>query len=153
MNNNMFGCFVSCPSLMYDATEEQKLNAKNKGDLFRTYIWGNKGICDTLKKLNQEDYGKDLILVLFQFYVSPILFVLQNLKEIEQYRKKEKSIGIPIIVNDDNFFSKSEEERYLFLKQSILQKIDLLEEVINKKKLDTNISLLKYDLQRIINEF
>ena len=149
-DKNIFGCYVSYPSLMYDATELQKENAKKQGDLFRQYIWGDKGICDTLKKLNQDDYGKDLKLALFQFYVNPIAYELDNLKEIEAYRKNEKSIGIPIVVNDENFFSKSEEGRYSFLKQSILQKLDLLAEVVKKKKLDTKMDLLKADLEKIL---
>jgi hypothetical protein len=150
-DKNIFGCYVSYPSLMYDATELQKENAKKQGDLFRQYVWGDKGICDTLKKLNQDDYGKDLKLALFQFYVNPIAYELDNLKEIESYRKNEKSIGIPIVVNDKNFFSQTEEGRYSFLKQAILQKLDLLEEVVKKKKLDTNMEQLKTDLQQILN--
>lgn len=147
---NIFGCYVSYPSLMYDATEEQKVNAKKLGDLFRTYIWGEKGICDTLKKLNNEKYGKDLKLALFQFYINPMSIVMQALKEIESYRSKEKAIGIPIIVTDENFFNKDETERYNFLKEATLQKLDLLEEVLKKKKLDTNMELLKLDLKNIL---
>jgi len=101
--------------------------------------------------LTNETYGKDLMIILFQFYVNPLPIELQNLKEIEPYRKKEKAIGIPIIVNDENFFSKSEEGRYNFLKQSILQKLDLLAEVVKKKKLDTNMEQLKTDVQEILN--
>ena len=132
MNNdkNIFGCFFKVgfdPSL----TEQDFANLANT---FKSYIWGDKGICDTLKKLNNEDYGTDLKLVLFQFNVKPTAIELQRLKEIEPYRANEKAIGIPIIVNDENFFSKSEEGRYSFLKQSILQKLDLLTEVVKKKK-------------------
>ncbi len=150
-DKNIFGCFVSYPSLVYGATDEQKLDAKKQGDLFHSYIWGDKGICDTLKRLNNDDYGEDLKLVLFQFYVNPIAFEKRNLKEIESYRKKEKSIGIPIIVTNENFFSKSEEERYSFLKQSILQKLNFLAEVVKRKKLDTNMEQLKTDLQKLLD--
>jgi hypothetical protein len=104
-----------------------------------------------LKKLKHENYGKDLILALFQFNVKPTSMELQNLKEIEPYRKKERAIGIPIIVTDENFFSKSEEGRYSILKQSVLQKLDLLAEVVKKKKLDTKMEQLKADLQRILS--
>lgn len=150
-DKNIFGCYVSYPSLMYDATELQKENAKKQGDLFHEYVWGEKGICDTLKKLNQEDYGKDLKLVLFQFYINPIAYELNNIKEIEAYRKNEKSIGIPIVVNEKNFFSQTEEGRHSFLKQSIFQKLDLLAEVIKKKKLDTKMDLLKADLEKLLS--
>ena len=147
VKDNIFGCFFKVgfdPSL-----SEQDF--KNLADTFKAYIWGEKGISDTLKKLKHEDYGKDLVLALFQFNVKPTPMELQRLKEIEPYRKNEKSIGIPIIVNDENFFSKSEEGRYSFLKQSILQKLDLLAEVVKKKKLDTNMEQLKMDLQKILN--
>jgi hypothetical protein len=148
--SNILGCFISGPAIYYDADQRTKDLASEQGEIFRTYIWSEKGICDTLKKLNHQDYGKDLILILFQFYVSPLPIELQNLKEIESYRKKEKSIGIPIIVNDENFFSKSEEARFTFLKQSIFQKLDILAEVIKKRKLDTKIDLLKSDLEKIL---
>jgi hypothetical protein len=148
---NIFGCYVSYPSLMYDATELQKENAKKQGDLFNQYVWGEKGICNTLKKLNHEDYGKDLKLALFQFYVNPIAYELDNLKQLEPYRKNEKSIGIPIVINDKNFFSQMEEGRYKFLTQVIFQKLELLAEVVRKKKLDTKMDLLKADLLRFLS--
>ena len=122
----------------------------NLDKAFSPYIWGENGISDTLKKLKHEDYGKDLVLVLFQFNVKPTAIELQRLKEIESYRAKEKAIEIPIIINDENFFSKSEKGRYSFLKQSIEQKLDLLAEVVKKKKLDTNMEQLKTDLQKIL---
>lgn len=150
MNNDksIFGCFVSYPSLLHDATKIQKENAKMQGDLFSQYIWGKNGVCEILKCINRDDYGSDLNLALFQFYVNPIEYELNNLKEIESYRKKEKSIGIPIIVNDQNFFNHSEEERIRFLRQVIFQKLDLLSEVVKQKKLDTKIDLLKSNLQK-----
>ncbi len=89
-------------------------------------------------------------MALFQFNVKPTQIELQRLKEIEPYRAKEKSIGIPIIVTDENFFSKSEEGRLSFLKQSVLQKLDLLAEVVKKKKLDTKMDLLKSDLEKAL---
>lgn len=120
--------------------------AAKKSKLFETYIWGDNRFDGTIKKLKHQDYGKDLILILFKFYVNPIPYLLQNLKEIENYRKNERAIGIPIIINDDNFFNKTEEERYDFLKKSILQKLNILGEVVKKKKLDTNMELLKADV-------
>ncbi len=149
-DNNILGCYVSTTIGNFGDGQQAQDLATEQGKLFRTYIWGEKGMCDTLKKLRYEDYGKDMILILFQFYVNPLPIQVQNLSEIESYRKKEKSIGIPIIVNNENFFSKSEEERYNFLKQSILQKLELLAEVVKRKKLDTKIEMLKSDLQKIL---
>lgn len=107
---NIFGCFMKIgfdPSLRED--EFMKL-----AEIFRPYLWGDKGISITLKKLHHENYGKDLILVLFQFMVKPKLIELEKLRDIESYRKKERSIGINIIITDDNFFNKSEKARYKF---------------------------------------
>ncbi len=146
MNDNIFGCFLK---IGFDP----KLSGQDAIDLantFRVYVWGEKGFCNTLKMLKHEDYGEDLILALFEFYVKPLPAEVQALKEVGSYRKNEKSIGIPIIVTDENFFNKSEEGRYSFLKQSVLQKLDLLAEVVKKKKLDTKMDLLKVDLQNLL---
>ena len=153
MNNteNIFSCFVSVTQPYPNASQEIKDLALEQGRLFRSYIWSEKGIYNTLKKLKHEDYGKDLKLVLFQFYVNPLPIEVQNLKAIENYRKREKSIGMSIIVNDENFFSKSEKERYSFLKKSILQKLELLANVVKQKKLDTKMDLLKSDIQKLLS--
>lgn len=146
VKNNILGCFIKIgfdPNLT-----EQDFNNLDREST--PYIFGEKGISKKLKKLNYRDYGEDLELALFKFYIKPTLLELQSIKEIESYRKKEKSIGIPIIVNDENFFSKTEEDRYDFLKESIFQKLELLTEVVKKKKLDTDIEKLEEDLRKIL---
>jgi len=70
---------------------------------------------------------------------------------METYRNGEKSIKIPIIVNHEIFFNKSEEQRFDFLKQSILIKLDLLTDLKNKKNLDTKVDLLESDLQILLS--
>ncbi|MBK9715979.1 MAG: hypothetical protein IPO85_00320 [Saprospiraceae bacterium] len=120
-------------------------------NIFSPYIWSENGICNKFDKMKSRHYGNDLKLVLFQFIVKPTSQELQNLKEIESYRKKEKAIGIPIIVTNENFFKQNENDRFSFLKKSILMKMDLLSEVVKKKKLDTNIQLLKQDLINCLN--
>ena len=139
--NEIFGCFVSQPT--DSRWSQEKLDfIMRQGEEFRGY-----------KKLDRSNYGKDLELVLFQFYVKPIPELLTCLKEIEAYRKKERAIGIPIIINDENFFSKTERGRYDFLGEIILAKMNLLAEVVKRRKLDTNMSLLVSDLKKIIQEF
>lgn len=145
----ILGCFISGPSVKWDDDQKSQDIAKEQAAVFRSYIWGDKGISKTLKKLHHLDYGHDMRLILFQFYVNPIEYELQHLKDIESYRKKEKSIGIPIVVNVGNFFSKSEAERQLFLKKSIFEKLRLLESQIQKKRLDTNMVKLMSDLESV----
>lgn len=138
-DTSIFGCFVS--SNIGD----------QHGSMFRSFIWRENGIDELLKKFNYKDYGNDIVKVLFQFYVNPIPYQIQNLEEIENYRKKEKAIGIPIIINNQNFFDKSEEERMEFIKDTIYKKLDLLKVVIESKKLDTNIITLQQDVHKVLD--
>lgn len=149
--NSILKCFVSVNTGNYTDTQEEKDLAIEKGRFFRNYIWGEKGISKKLDQLKYTNYGKDLVLILFQFYVNPFQFEINDLPEIEKYRIKEKSIGIPIVINDESFFKRSEEERYEFLKEVLIRKIDLISEVVRKKKLDTNIEKLKTDLFNVLS--
>lgn len=152
MEENILGCFVSSGSVYSTDNQSEIEIANKKGETFRGYIYGKDKLIEVIKELRYLNYGNDLKLVLFQFYVNPIPYMRQHIKEIEPYRKKEKAIGIPIIVDDVNFFNKSEKDRYIFLKGIVLHKLDLLKEVIQKKKLDTNVELLKSDLIRLLEE-
>jgi len=146
--SNILGCFVSSGGAYSTDDQKTKDIASERTKEFFKYIWGEKGISKILKTLKKEDYGKDLHLILFQFYVRPIPAMLQVIKEIGNYRPKEKSMGISIIITDENFFDKSEEERYAFLRESIFRTLDLTAK--KKRKLDTNFELLKSDLQKIL---
>jgi hypothetical protein len=147
-DDNILGCFVST-SRYPDADLQTVETLEKKWEVFRSYIWGEFGISDPLKTLKRSDYGKDLQLALFQFYVLPLLEELTYLKEIERYRPKEKAVGIPIIIHDENFFNRSDLERRRFLKNAILEKLDLLATVIKRNKLDTDIELLKSDVHKL----
>lgn len=135
MEDNILGCFVSVTM------------GDEKGKLFRKYIFGENGISEKLKVLKYYNYGKDLKIILFQFYVNPEAYLLQNLKKIEDYRKSEKSIGIPIIINENNFFNKPELQRLAFLENKILEKLNLLDEVVKINNLDTDVRALIHDLK------
>ncbi len=147
MDSEIFGCFVSIDSKGYDQRSIDL--AQEQSALFRSYIWGEKGIAGRLKSLDRSAYGSDLCLVLFQFNVNPSTET--KLREIENYRKKEKSIGIPVVVNEENFFSKPEEERLRFLRKALLDKMKFLEKVVKRNKLDTRMDQLKSDLERILS--
>ena len=149
---NILAFFLSYPSLPIDAPEDVSEEAIKKGDEFRSYIWGEKGIDVSLKSLSYVDYGKDLKRILFQFYIMPCDYERIHIKEIEQYRKKEKAIGIPIIV-ERSFFQFSETERREFLVSSMLSKFNTLENVVENKKLDTDIEKLIFDFKQKIEKF
>jgi hypothetical protein len=145
----ILGCFVSGPATYHDDDSETQELLERKGETFRSYIWGPLGIRDPLNTLKRRDYGKDLDFALFKFYLLPLIEELAVLKEIERYRPKERAIGIPIIIHDDNFFNRSDFERRKFLKDVILEKLDLLAVVIKRNKLDTDIALLRSDVERL----
>ena len=149
---NILAFFLSYPSLPIDAPEDVSEEAIKKGDEFRFYIWGEKGIDVFLKSLSYVDYGKDLKRILFQFYIMPCDYERKHIKEIEQYRKKEKAIGIPIIV-ERSFFQFSETERRKFLVSSMLSKFNLLRNVVKNKKLDTNMTKLVHDFTCKLDAF
>jgi hypothetical protein len=153
MSNNkkgILGFFVLGQPSLYSDSEEIKKLAKKNGKIFRSYLWGENGIDSVLEKLKHENYGKDIELILFEFYINPFEDIIHSLKEIENYRKKEKSIGIPILITDDVFFKLSDKNRYEFLKNSILDKLNLLANTVIQKKLDTKINILISDLQKTV---
>lgn len=149
---NILAFFLSYPSLPIDASGEASEEAIKRGDEFRTYIWGEKGIDVLLKSLSYVDYGKDLKRILFQFYIMPCDYERIHIKEIEQYRKKKKAIGIPIIV-ERSFFQFSETERREFLVSSMLLKFNILGNVVKNKKLDTNMTKLIHDFSYNLKTF
>ena len=146
-DTNIFACFVSYPSLVADVSEQTKDEAIKKGDMFRSYIWGEAGLDRFLKKIQYSDYGQDLKRILFQFYVLPCDYERVHIRDIENYRKREKAIGISIIIESD-FFQYSDAQRKYILVSSTISKIEELKEIIEKNRLDTNFERLVLDLRQ-----
>jgi hypothetical protein len=72
-DEGILGCFISGPANYADEDPAIRESRRRKGELLRTYIWGEFGVRDPLNTLKRSDYGKDLKLALFQFYVLPLL--------------------------------------------------------------------------------
>lgn len=151
-NTNIFACFISYPSLVADVSEQTKDEAIRKGDIFRSYIWSEAGLDRFLKKIPYSDYGQDLKRILFQFYVLPCDYERMHISDIENYRKREKAIGISIII-ESNFFQYSDAQRRCILVSSIISKIEGLKEVIEKNRLDTNFEQLVLDLKQELGSY
>ena len=147
--NEIFGCYVSVSTNATMDKDKQELSFE-KGRLFRKYIWSEGGISNILKKVVFNSYGKDIKLILFEFYINPIIEQFKYIEKDISYKRKEKSIGIPIVITDDNFFSKSESEKKRFLESIIFEKLRLLTEYVEKKKLDIHTELIIKDLQQVI---
>lgn len=155
--NSIFGCFILGPSSVYIEDEMLMEQIDRQNELimnsFEVYIWGNKGIDIKFKETNYIDYGEDMKLILFEFYLNPIEYLLLNLKPIEAYRKKEKAIGIPIIVWTKDFFELSEKGKYTFFYNTILEKLVLLDNIVKRRKLDTDMPKLKVKVDEIFKYY
>ena len=120
-------------------------------ELVQSYIWSDSGLNNRLSHLKWKNYGKGLKIILFQIYTKPILYERRNLREIENYRPKEKSIGIPIILDNENFFKLSEPDRQKFFAESIVQKLGLLALKVKRNKLNFDIVRLITDVKESLN--
>lgn len=156
--NHIFGVFVSVsmPSKysLPELNENELIIAEAKvdgnGKSVRDFLWGDQGIDVEFKKTDYHNYGKDMKLILFKFYLNPDS-ELKYIEEIESYSKKEKAIGIPIIIWMDDFLKLTDKAKYVFLQNIFTEKMNLLEAVVKKKKLDTNMPKLRIDLDMILD--
>ncbi len=143
MDNNILGCTV----IVYpdcDESEEKRAERDRLGEAFRTLIWGadgEGGIAKELKAIPYEPYGNDLEFILLDFQVTPTDYVRDAIKDVGGYSKKEKSIDVNIIIEED-FFSLSQAEQFNHLKGAILSRLDMLRKVIARRKFDTDIDKL-----------
>ena len=120
--------------------------------MVKEYLWGENGLKNQFSSLKWQEYGTDIVLILFEFYVNPIPYLRGNLKEIGSYRRKEKSIGIPTILDNENFFRLNENEQRNFLNEKIVAKLVLVKEKVKRNKLDFNIDGLITDVKKICGE-
>jgi hypothetical protein len=119
-------------------------------ELVKQYLWGDLGLKEQLKTLKWQPYGQDFHLILFEFYVNPIPYLRDALKEIGSYRRKEKSVGIPVILDHEIFFKLIEVDRHKFFHTTILNRLELLKEKVKKNKLDLDIGKLINDTDEIL---
>ena len=150
VKSNIFGCFICYQPFISGVSNEQKKLAKTEGDLFSSYIHGEHGLDRKWNHLDFEYYGKDLKLVLFSFYIKPLPEMIAYLKEIERFHPKDKSVDMRLIITDENFFNHGAEGRILFLKDSVIQRLDLLAKLVRRRKMDTNMELLIADVKKVL---
>lgn len=141
-NNSLIGFFCS-----FDMHEEL-----SNREIVKHLVWGEKGLKNKLSQLNWQDYGSDLQLILFQIYSNPIPYQLNHIKLIGSYRKKEQSIGVSIILNNQNFFMLNNADKYNYLCKKILERLDQLNERFKKNKLNIDTKRLINDVQQLISD-
>jgi len=120
-------------------------------ELIKNYLWSENGLKNKFVHLKWKNYGQGLQIILFQIYVKPIPYLRKNLREIENYSPKEKSIGIPIILDNENFFKLSEADRQQFFAESIVEKLGLVKLKVKRNKLEFDISQLIADVKKSMN--
>lgn len=120
-------------------------------ELIKSYLWNDNGLKNKLAHLKWKNYGQDLQIILFQVYVKPIAYLRKNLRKIENYRPKEKSIGISVILDHKNFFKLSESDRQQFFAETIVEKLGLVELKVKRNKLDFDISQLIADVKKSLD--
>jgi hypothetical protein len=132
----------------------QKSGDSDSGDVFSPYIWGNLGFTRVLEKYLSCGYGRDLELLLVQYYVEGIYDINapENPRQ-SNYSKKNKDIAVAFSVTKENFHNVGERERRQFIVDTALQAIDLVEGRLGKRKLDIDFKRLKEDVSRAGEEF
>jgi hypothetical protein len=121
-------------------------------EVVRSFLWGPNGLKAQLNALKWQNYGQDLHLILFQCYVKPMPYLRDSLKEIGNYRRSEKSIAIPIILDQGNFFDLTEVERLKFFHSAMLERLQMLKEKVRRNKLDLDIEKLILDGDHLIRD-
>lgn len=115
--------------------------------LFRKYLWGEDaqgGLAAKLKTLNRS-YGDGLNIVLFQFKVLPIGVSDEEGRTLENFRPKEKSIGVWIPITDGNFFDKNQSQRDNYVANEIIGGLKDLRLRMSHKDNNVNIERLISD--------
>jgi hypothetical protein len=151
--SKFLGCFVSWPATNWDDEVSVVDAAHDKARIFRTFVWGPGGIFDFLESIRSSDYSEEISLILFQFFLNPSKHEVETRKEIGSYRKSEKSISISVFVNDASFFDVGENEKMVFMKEIILQKLKALGVAARKRKLELNIEKLMKDLEEPVEKW
>ena len=89
--DNIIGCFVVYPTLLYDDKPEKFESVERIGEGFRKIVWGDDGIFDELKKLDFQIFGDDLEFILYQFYLNPkddeLIKFKQSVISVQQHSK------------------------------------------------------------------
>ena len=137
-DDNIFGFYASFQS------------GETDQELVKQYLWGETGLKEKLKSLKWQAFGQDFHLILFEIYVKPIPYLRDALKEMGNYRRKEKSIGIPVILDQENFFKLNENDRHKFFHSTILKRLELLKEKVKRNKLDLDIEKLKTEADKLL---
>ncbi|QQS22280.1 hypothetical protein IPM09_01920 [Candidatus Saccharibacteria bacterium] len=132
-----------------DMGRAELLDAQAK--VFHHYLWGpdgHSGLSARFKNHLSGDYGKDISLVLLRFNVNP----LPNwpaMKDVDNYRPSEKSIGAWITIDDEYFSLPDDAAKERFVRDRILDRLETISKRFKARKLDADIDRLIDDVKKI----
>ena len=123
-------------------------------DMFSPYVWSKHGLDTLMEKKLSNDYGKDMDLLLIQYYIEGRFSnYLPVPPKLGNYMKKSKDITVAVGVTRKLFHDRNEFERREFIVDSTLGAIKLVKERLVKKKLDINFDKLLQDIKEISQEY
>lgn len=124
--------------------------------LFSPHLFGERGFKTyLLKTLSQGKYGKDLELILIQYYLEGKSLPDNSPHEprLANYSSKNKDIAIAFSVTRDKFYNVSNIKRRQFIVDTTLQAIDMVKGRLGKRKLDIDFETLRKDVKKAAEEY
>ena len=137
----MIGYYVSCSDEVCD--------------MFKPYVWDKHGLDTLLKKKNAgKNYGKDLDLLLIQYYVEgKFSSYIPVEPKPGNYKAKSKDIAVAVGVTREAFHNCNEFERREFIVDSTINAINIVKKRLTKKKLDIDFDKLVRDVKGIAEDY
>ncbi len=133
-----------------------ELGGEDANELFSPYVWSTNGLGDVIKEhMEGRRYGNDIGPILIQYHVYGSLDPISapNDVEVSNCMSKSKDVGVSFPVKPHQFRDVSERERRLFVVNTTLQAIDLVEKKLGKRKLDIDFVLLRRDVKMATEEY
>ena len=127
------------------------------GDLPRKierHLWGSNGLAEVMKELRYSEYGKDLQLILIEYYIEgTIPTPIPTDLVVGRFHPKDKSIGVVVPATRDMFDSGRYAGPRQFLADTTLAAVAAVAAKYSKKRYDTDFVALQRDVARIVERF
>ncbi len=143
MSDKVVGCFLD-------------LGGEDANQLFSPYVWSGRGVGDLIReRISGKRYGGDLDLLLIKYHIYGAFdpdWALDDVR-VSNYMSKSKDVGVSFPVKPHQFKDVSERERRLFVVNTTLHAIDLVEKKLGKRKLDIDFVSLRRDVKEATDEY
>jgi|APMI01.1.fsa_nt_gi hypothetical protein len=127
------------------------MTAQRRNENVHYFLWGpdgQGGLSQRLKDGLNKSYGKDISIILLQFNVNPQPG-WPVMKDVDNYRPSEKSIGAWITIDDEYFSLPDDAAKERFVRDRILDRLETISKRFKARKLDADIDRLIDDVKKI----